>query len=127
MAEPGDEISLADSEPHQDPAEPADQQPLLAPTATPLERSSNDTADSLRSAEEGVGVKGRTLCVHVYSIVNAQGHETKICAHRLKALLGLSDSSSSSMSFDWSYQVPEIIKSCKSGNSQPTSLLLKYK
>lgn len=71
MAEPGDEISLADSEPHQDPAEPADQQPLLAPTATPLERSSNDTADSLRSAEEGVGVKGRTLCVHVYSIVNA--------------------------------------------------------
>ena len=71
MAQPGDEISPADSEPHLDSAEPTDQQPLLAPTATPLERPSNDTADSLRSAEEGVGVKGKSLCVHVHSIVNA--------------------------------------------------------
>lgn len=64
-------MSPADSEPHKDPAETANQQPLSAPTATPLERHSNDTADSLRSAEEGVGVKGKWLGVHVYSIVDA--------------------------------------------------------
>ena len=71
MTEIGVEISPVNSEPHQDPAEPTNQQPLSSPTATPLERRSNDTADSLHSAEEGVGVNGKSLCVHVYSIVSA--------------------------------------------------------
>ena len=64
-------MSPADPEPHQDPAEPANQQPHSSPTATPLERRSNDAADSLHSAEEGVGVKGKSLCVHVYCIASA--------------------------------------------------------
>ena len=71
MAETGGEILPTDSEPHQDPAGTANRRSLSAPTATPLEQPSNDTADSLRSAEEGLGVKGKWLGVNFYSTVDA--------------------------------------------------------
>ncbi|KAK0509130.1 hypothetical protein JMJ35_008501 [Cladonia borealis] len=96
MAQAGDEISPADSESHQSPPETTIQGPLSAPPATVLERRSSNTANSLRSAEEGVSV---------------ESHEKKTCVNRLKAILGLSDHKSSSTSFTLQYQVPEIIKS----------------
>ena len=71
MAQAGDEISPVDPEPHQDPPESAIQQPPSAPQATLLERRSSNTANSLRSAEEGVSVKSKLLGVHVYSIMKA--------------------------------------------------------
>ena len=71
MAQAGNVISSADSEPHQTSPDPAIHQPLSAPTANALERPSNDAANSLRSAEEGVSVKSKLLNVLVYSIVKA--------------------------------------------------------
>lgn len=71
MAQAGEVISSADSEPHQTSPDAAIQQPLSAPTATPLERPSNEAAESLRSAEEGVSVKCKLLHMHVYNILKA--------------------------------------------------------
>ena len=71
MAQVGDEISPADSEPRQNPPEAAVQRPPSAPTATPLERRSSNTANSLRSAEEGVSVKSKLLDVYNYSTSEA--------------------------------------------------------
>ena len=71
MAQAGDEISPVDLESHQNPPETAIQQAPSAFPATLLERRSSNTANSLRSVEEGYSVKGRLLGVHVCSIMKA--------------------------------------------------------
>ena len=71
MAQAGDEISPAYSESHQSPPETAIQQPPSAPPTTVLERRSSNTANSLRSVEEGASVESKLLVVQVYSIMKA--------------------------------------------------------
>ena len=71
MAQTGDVILSADPDPHQSSPKPAIQQAISAPTASPLERLSNDAADSLRSTEEGVSVKCKLLHVQFYRIPKA--------------------------------------------------------
>ena len=66
-----DESSPIDTEPPQSLPESAINQPFSTSTAASLERRSSNVANTLRSTEEGISVKSKLLCMHIYSIIEA--------------------------------------------------------